>query len=144
MLLFQSELSGDAFSIEVPQNLLRTKEYSKNISSGKEFPFESGSKLLRTFFWCLYRKGVAIHAYLIFLCPENRAIFSTFWANFLTKLHREPGEKRKNPLQKIHLNLTSASSRISNHGLETTAYRLGNEKSLSKKKLSGISRHLGP
>ena len=59
-----SNLSGDTFSIEAPQNLLRRKEYSKNISSGKEFPFnKSGSKLLRTFFWCLYRKGVAIHAY---------------------------------------------------------------------------------
>ena len=47
----QSNLSGDTFSIEAPQNLLRTKkEYSKNISSGKEFPFKSGSKLLRTFF----------------------------------------------------------------------------------------------
>ena len=42
------------------------KEYSKNMSSGKEFHFKSGSKLLRTFFWCLYRKGVAIHAYLNF------------------------------------------------------------------------------
>ena len=61
----QSNLSGDTFSIEAPQNLLRTKQYSKNITSGKEFPFESGNKLLRTFFWCLYRKGVAIHAYLI-------------------------------------------------------------------------------
>ena len=39
-------------------NILRT------FPSGKEFPFKSGSKLLRTFFWCLYRKGVAIHAYL--------------------------------------------------------------------------------
>ena len=63
-ILGQSNLSGDTFSIEAPQNLLRTKEYSKNISFGKEFPFKSGSKLLRTFFWCLYRKGVAIHAYL--------------------------------------------------------------------------------
>ena len=51
-------------SIEAPQNLLNTKK-SKNISSGKEFPFNSGSKLLRTFFRCLHRKGVAVHAYLI-------------------------------------------------------------------------------
>ena len=51
--------------MEAPQNLLRTKkEYSKNISSDMEFPFKGGSKLLRKFFWCLYRKGVAIHAYL--------------------------------------------------------------------------------
>ena len=35
------------------------------MSSGKEFPFQSGSKLLRRFFWRrLYRKGVANHAYL--------------------------------------------------------------------------------
>ena len=54
-----------------PQNLRRTKrKYSKNISSGKEFPFKSGNKLLRTFFWRLYRKGVAIHAYLISLRPQ--------------------------------------------------------------------------
>ena len=36
----------------------------RTLSSGKEFPFQSGTKLLRTFFWCLYREGVAIHAYL--------------------------------------------------------------------------------
>ena len=35
-----------------------------NISSAKEFPFKRGSKLLRAFFWCLERKGVAIHACL--------------------------------------------------------------------------------
>ena len=41
--LDQSNLSGDTFSKEAPQNPLWTKEYSKNISSGKEFPFKSGS-----------------------------------------------------------------------------------------------------
>ena len=60
----QTDLSGDTFSIEAPPNFLRTKKYSKNICSGKEFAFKGGSKLLRTFFWCLYRKGVASHAYL--------------------------------------------------------------------------------
>ena len=30
--------------------------------------------------------------------PGNRAIFSTFWGDFLTKLHSKPGEKGK----KIH------------------------------------------
>ena len=34
----------------------------------------------------------------------NRAIFSTFWGHFLTKLHSEPGEKGKSPLEKIHKN----------------------------------------
>ena len=43
----QSSLSGATFSIEAPQNLLRTRRiYSKKLSSGKEFPFKSGSKLL--------------------------------------------------------------------------------------------------
>ena len=32
--VFLMNLSGDTFSIEVPQNLLRTKRDSKNISSG--------------------------------------------------------------------------------------------------------------
>ena len=59
----RNNLSANTFSIEAPQNLLKQKEYSKNISSGKEFPLKSGSKLLRTFFGCLYRNGVAIHAY---------------------------------------------------------------------------------
>ena len=54
--MIQSNLSGDTFSIEAPQNLLRTKRrYSKNISSGKEFPFKSGSKLLRTLSWRAFR-----------------------------------------------------------------------------------------
>ena len=73
---FQSNLSGDTFSIEAPQNLLRTKEYYKNISSGKEFPFQSGSKLLRTFLWCLYRKGVAIHAYAAIFAPRHQSVSS--------------------------------------------------------------------
>ena len=29
--------------------------------------------------------------------PSNRAIFSTFWGDFLAKLHRKPGEKGKEP-----------------------------------------------
>ena len=37
----------------------------------------------------------------LFCGPGNRAIFSTFWDDFLTKLRRKPGEKRKNPLEKI-------------------------------------------
>ena len=46
----QSNCSGDTFSIEVAQNLLRIKRrFSEHFSSGKEFPFKSGSKLLRTF-----------------------------------------------------------------------------------------------
>ena len=56
----QSSLSGDTFSTEAPQNHLRTrKEYSKNISSGKEVPFTSGSKLLRTFFGSDFWEGGA-------------------------------------------------------------------------------------
>ena len=47
-----------------PKSSKNYKDYSKNISSGKEFPFKSGNKLLRTFFRCLLRKGVTIHAYL--------------------------------------------------------------------------------
>ena len=35
---------------EAPKTLLSTKEHSKNISSGKEFPFKNG---LRALFWCL-------------------------------------------------------------------------------------------
>ena len=58
----QNNLSGDTFSIEALQYLQRTKNILRTF--GKEFPFKSGGKLLRTFFWCLYRKGVAIHAYL--------------------------------------------------------------------------------
>ena len=34
----------------------------------------------------------------------NRAIFSTFWGHFLTKLHSKPGEKGKIPLEKIPKN----------------------------------------
>ena len=48
-----NNLSGDTFAKEAPQNLLGTKEYSKNISSGKEILLKFGNKLLRTFFWCL-------------------------------------------------------------------------------------------
>ena len=33
--------------------------------------------------------------------PGNRAIFSTFWGDFLAELHIEPGEKGKYPLKKI-------------------------------------------
>ena len=38
----ESNLSGDTFSIEASQNLLRIKRiwHSKNMSSGKEFPFK--------------------------------------------------------------------------------------------------------
>ena len=36
--------------------------------------------------------------------PGNRAIFSTFWGHFLTKLHSQPGEKGKPPLEKIQKN----------------------------------------
>ena len=38
---------------------------------------------------------------MLFSPPGNRASFSTFWGDFLTKLHREAGEKGKNPLEKI-------------------------------------------
>ena len=35
----------------------------------------------------------------------NRAIFSTFWGDFLAQLHRKPGEQGKNnPLEKIERN----------------------------------------
>ena len=33
--------------------------------------------------------------------PGNRAIFSTFWGHFLTKSHIKPGEKGKDPMEKI-------------------------------------------
>ena len=58
---YRSKLSGDTFFYRGAPG---QKGYSKNISSGKEFPFRSGSKLLRAFFWYLYRKVVAIHANL--------------------------------------------------------------------------------
>ena len=48
-----------------PKSSKNKRVVSKNMSSGKGFPFQSSSNLLGTFFWCLYRKGVAIHAYLI-------------------------------------------------------------------------------
>ena len=48
----QSKLSGDTFSIEAPQNLLRTK-YSKNISSGKGFPFKVAANFLEHSFCAL-------------------------------------------------------------------------------------------
>ena len=38
---------------------------------------------------------------LRFSPPGNRAIFSTFWGDFLTKSNSTPGEKGKNPLEKI-------------------------------------------
>ena len=37
-----------------------------------------------------------------FSLPGNRAIFSTFRVDFLTKLHIKPGERGKNPLEKTH------------------------------------------
>ena len=34
-----------------------------------------------------------------YLRPESGANFSTLWGDFLTNLHRKPGEKGKNPLE---------------------------------------------
>ena len=34
------------------------------------------------------------------LCIFLKAIFSTFWGDFHTRLHRKPGENEKNPLEK--------------------------------------------
>ena len=64
----------------------KKKEDSKKISSGKELPFKSGSKLLRTFCWCLYRKGVAIHAYpvLLFLGVSVSLIFFFRWISLVS------------------------------------------------------------
>ena len=36
-----------------------------------------------------------------FSSPRNRGIFSTFWGDFFTKLHRKPGEEGKNPLETL-------------------------------------------
>ena len=36
-----------------------------------------------------------------FVSSQNRAIFSTFWGHFLTKLHSQPGEKGKDPLERV-------------------------------------------
>ena len=64
----------------------------------KEFLFvsESGPKETMT----ARRDKIAL-----FSPPGNRAIFSTFWGHFLTKLHRKPGEK-----EKIHWRKSTKSS----------------------------------
>ena len=41
---------------------------------------------------------------LRFFSARKWAIFSTFWADFLTKSHTKPGERGKSPLEKIHTN----------------------------------------
>ena len=94
------------FFIEAPQDLLRTKRIF--ISSGQKFPFKSGSKPLRTFFWCLYREGVAIHAYLIFCLRGRRAILvhsarviDLFMGLFRGAIFHHGGSARKQPVKHL-------------------------------------------
>ena len=49
--------------------------------------------------------------WLLFSPPGDRAIFSTFWGDFLTKLDRKAGEKGENPLEKNQKNPVETASR---------------------------------
>ena len=42
-----------------------------------------------------------VTGFYAFSLPGNRAIFSTFWGDFLTNLRRQPGDKKKKTLEKI-------------------------------------------
>ena len=50
-----------------PKTFEEQNEYSKTISSGKEFPIKKkvAANFLEHSFGAFFRKGVAIHAYLI-------------------------------------------------------------------------------
>ena len=110
LYILSADNSGQLFwdSIEVAQSRRRTKctkHASKKIRPSKRLEPYILRKTCNSILW-LRRPATVFgtekpwqpetwQESKLFSLPGNRAIFSTFWGDFLTKLHSKPGEKGK-------------------------------------------------